>query len=396
MQSFRLGSLLGFEIRVDLSWLLIFFLILWTLTVNLFPFNYPGLPESTYIIMGIAGTLLFFTSLILHELSHSLVAKTKGIPVEGITLFAFGGVSRTRMEAETPGDEFQIAGVGPLTSLLLAGIFALISYFGQQAGWNIVITGVASYLSGINILLAVFNLLPGFPLDGGRLFRSIVWKITNNLQTATRVASTGGRLLGFGLIAWGFWQLFSPVPNLFGGLWTILIGWFLNNAATNSYQDLIVRKMLEGTRVRQIMTLDPETVPSHLSLQELMEEYFYNRSYQSFPVIEDGHPIGLVTLNQVKQVPRDQWSQRHVQEIMTPTEKGITVASGEDLTKVLEKMQETHSRRLLVISNGHLEGILSATDVANWLQRQQEFGEAMPERQNFTQQQVSQLKSSQT
>ena len=214
----RLGSILGFEIRVDLSWLLIFFLILWTLTVNLFPFNYPGLPGNTYIIMGIAGTLLFFTSLILHELSHSLVAKAKGIPVEGITLFAFGGVSRTRMEAETPGDEFQIAGVGPLTSLLLAGIFALISYFGQQAGWNIVITGVASYLSGINILLAVFNLLPGFPLDGGRLFRSIVWKITNNLQTATRVASTGGRLLGFGLIAWGFWQLFSPVPNLFGGL----------------------------------------------------------------------------------------------------------------------------------------------------------------------------------
>ena len=392
----RLGSILGFEIRVDLSWLLIFFLILWTLTVNLFPFNYPGLPGNTYIIMGIAGTLLFFTSLILHELSHSLVAKAKGIPVEGITLFAFGGVSRTRMEAETPGDEFQIAGVGPLTSLLLAGIFALISYFGQQAGWNIVIIGVASYLSWINILLAVFNLLPGFPLDGGRLFRSAIWKITNNLQTATRVASIGGRLLGFGLIAWGFWQLFSPVPNLLGGLWTILIGWFLNNAATNSYQDLLVRTMLEGTRVRQIMTLDPETVPAHLSLQELMDEYFYNRSYQSFPVIKDGHPIGLVTLNQVKQVPRDKWSQRNVKEIMTPTEKGITVASGEDLTKVLEKMQETHSRRLLVTSNGNLEGILSATDVANWLQRQQEFGETMPERKTFPQQEVSQLKSSQT
>ena len=175
-----------------------------------------------------------------------------------------------------------------------------------------------------------------------------------------------------------------------------MIGWFLNNAATNSYQDLLVRTMLEGTRVRQIMTLDPETVPAHLSLQELMDEYFYNRSYQSFPVIEDGHPIGLVTLNQVKQVPRDQWSQRNVKEIMTPIEKGITVASGEDLTKVLEKMQETHSRRLLVTSNGNLEGILSATDVANWLQRQQEFGETIPERKTFPQQEVSQLKSSQT
>jgi Zn-dependent protease/predicted transcriptional regulator len=387
MRGFRLGSVFGFEISIDLSWLLVFFLILWTLTANLFPANYPGFPASTYIIMGIAGTLLFFTSLLLHELSHSLVARAKGIPVEGITLFAFGGVSRTRMEAETPGDEFQIAGVGPLTSLGLAALFGLIGYISQNAGWSIVVTGVAVYLTWINIILAVFNLLPGFPLDGGRLFRSIVWKLTNNLKTATRVASIGGKVLGYGLIAFGFWQLFSPVPNLLGGIWTILIGWFLNNAAEASYRDLLIRMTLETARAREVMTLNPETVAANLKLQDLVEQYFFNRSYQSFPVTEDSHPIGIVTLNQVKQVPRSEWNQRTVKEIMIPTQKGITVRPDENMAQVLEKMQTVHSRRMLVTTNGTLEGIISATDVANWLQRREYFGEELPQTEKLIEQQ---------
>lgn len=394
MQSFRLGSILGFEIRVDLSWLLIFFLILWTLTANLFPFNYPGLSGSTYIVMGVTGTILFFVSLLLHELSHSIVARLKGIPVEGITLFAFGGVSRTRMEAETPGDEFQIAGIGPLTSLVLAGLAGLVWYLGRSAGLGVVVVGVAAYLAWVNTLLAVFNLLPGFPLDGGRLFRSIVWRLTNNLKTATRIASIGGRVLGYGLIFLGFWQLFSPVPNLIGGLWFILIGWFLNNAAVTSYQDLLVRMALEGSRVREVMTLNPETVPAHLNLQELIDQYFFNRNYQSFPVTEDGKPIGMVTLEQVKQVPRQEWSQRSVRDIMIPAEQGITVEPGQDMAKVLEQMQETQSRRLLVTTDSKLEGILSVTDIANWLQRKQSFGEDVPRQRTFMQQQIDQMQSS--
>jgi Zn-dependent protease len=379
MQSFRLGSIWGFEIRIDLSWLLIFFLILWTLTANVFPFSYPGQPSSTYFIMGITGTLLFFVSLVLHELSHSLVARTKDIPVEGITLFAFGGVSRTRMEAETAGDEFQIAGVGPLTSLLLSGLAALVAYGASALNLGVVVVGVASYLSWINLLLAGFNLLPGFPLDGGRLFRSIVWKFTNNIRAATRVASIGGRLLGFGLIFWGLWQLFSPVPNFIGGLWFILIGWFLNNAAESSYQDLLIRITLEGARAKDVMTLNPETVPANLSLQDLVDQYFFNRNYQSFPVMEDGQPIGLVTLKQAKQVAREAWSQQTVRDIMTATAQGIAVAPHEDMAKVLEQMQESRSRRLLVIANDQLQGIISATDIANWLQRRQEFGDVLPE-----------------
>lgn len=372
MRGFRLGSILGFEIRVDLSWFIILFLILWTLTVSIFPFDYPGLPGSAYVGMGIAGTLLFFTSLVLHELSHSLVAKAKGIPVEGITLFAFGGVSHTRMEAETPGDEFQIAGVGPLTSLVLAALFGLIWWIGSNAGWSVTVTGVAAYLSSINVILAVFNLLPGFPLDGGRLFRSIVWKVTGNLTQATRVASIGGRLLGFLLIGLGIWQSFGT--NLLGGLWFILIGWFLNNAAEFSYQELLVRQGLKGVRAQQVMTPDPETVPADLKLQELVDEYLLKRHHQAFPVAQEGHPVGIITLNQVKQVPREEWLQRTVEDTMTVAAADVTARPDEEMTQVLQKMQESGSRRVLVTTDGKLEGIITASDLAKWLQRRQDLG----------------------
>jgi Zn-dependent protease len=263
MQGFRLGSIFGFEIRVDLSWFLIFFLILWTFIGSVFPANYPGLSQGTYIIMGIVATLLFFASLLAHEPSHSFVARAKGIPVEGITLFAFGGVSRTRMDAETPGDEFQIAGVGPLTSILLSVLFGLLYWLGRSAGWSVAVNGVTGYLASINLILAIFNLLPGFPLDGGRLFRSLVWKITGNLKKATRIASWGGKFFAYLLIAWGLVQLFGGL--IFNGLWLIFIGWFLYNAAEYSYRELEAQTSLEGVSVNQVMTPNPETVPPDLS-----------------------------------------------------------------------------------------------------------------------------------
>lgn len=231
---------------------------------------------------------------------------------------------------------------------------------------------------------------------GGRLFRAIVWKLTDNLKTATRVASFGGRLLGYGLIFYGFWQLFSPIPNFIGGLWSIFIGWFLNNAAVASYQDLLLRMMLEGAKAREVMTLQPETVPADLKLQELVDHYVFNRNYQSFPVMEANHPVGLVTLEQVRRVPREVWPQQTVKEIMVPTARGITVPPSEDMAKVLEKMQEVQSRRLLVTSDGTLEGIISASDIATWLQRKQTFGEVMlPPQPNLTESQSAQIQSGQ-
>jgi Zn-dependent protease len=196
--------------------------------------------------MGIAATLLFFLTLLAHELSHSLVARTKGIPVEGITLFIFGGVARTRLDAESPGDEFQIAGIGPLTSLVIAALFGLLGWLGRQVGWSIPVTGVFDYLAYANLVIAIFNLLPGFPLDGGRVFRSIIWKFTGSLKKATRIASIGGQLLGYFLVFVGFLQMLQT--NILGGLWLVLIGWFLSTAAEASYQQQLIQMGLEGVR----------------------------------------------------------------------------------------------------------------------------------------------------
>jgi Zn-dependent protease/CBS domain-containing protein len=373
MQGFRLGSIFGFEIRVDLSWFIIFFLILWTFIGSVFPANYPRLSQETYIVMGIVTTLLFFASLLAHELSHSLVAKAKGIEVEGITLFAFGGVSRTRTEAETPGDEFQIAGIGPLTSVLLAALFGLLYWIGRSAGWSIAVNGVTGYLASINLILAIFNLLPGFPLDGGRLFRSIVWKITGNLKKATRIASLGGQFFGYLLITWGLVQLFGGI--ILNGLWLILIGWFLNNAAQYSYQQLLVRTDLERVPVRQLMTPSPETVPPDLTLQELVEDYFLRQRYQAYPVTENERPLGIITLNRVKEIPRQEWERRTVRETMIPVEKDVLVAPEETMPQVLQKMEASGARRALVARNGILEGIITANDVASWLRRRRDLGE---------------------
>lgn len=367
MGDFRLGSILGFEIRIDFSWFIIFFLILWTFTAGVFPLNYPGLSTGTYIGMGVAGTLLFFASLVTHELSHSLIARTKGIPVEGITLFVFGGMARTRMEAEDPGDEFVIAGIGPVASIGIGILFGLIWWVGTGAGWSVAITGVAQYLAFLNVLLAVFNLLPGFPLDGGRLFRSAVWKVTGDLTKATRWASTGGKWLGYLLVGFGIWQAFQA--NVLGGLWLVFIGWFLRNAAVASYQQHVLRTVLEHVPARDAMSRNPETVAPDLTLQQLVDDYFLRRRYQAFPVARDGQPLGIITLHQVKDVPRDEWSQRTVDQTMTAADDDVVIRPDENMSTVLDRMQGSDLRRVLVARDGQLEGIITASDLASWLER---------------------------
>src|SRR5690606_35068803 len=372
MGDFRLGSVFGFEIRIDFSWFIIFALILWSFTFGVFPASFPGLGTAAYIGMGVAGTLLFFASLLAHELSHSVVARRKGIPVEGITLFIFGGMARTRLEAEEPGDEFYIAVVGPVSSIVIGLLFGLVWWVGTRAGWSVAVTGVAAYLGVLNVALAVFNLLPGFPLDGGRLFRSLVWKMTGDVTKATRVASTGGKWLGYVLVGLGILQAFTG--NMLGGLWLVFIGWFLRNAAIASYEQHVVRMVLEGVRAAQTMTRNPETVPPDLTVRDLVDDYFMRRRYQAFPVVEDGHPVGIVTLNQVKDLPREEWAARTVRSIMAPAQDGVTVRPDESMTSVLEKMEASGVRRVLVTRDGRLEGIITATDVAGWLDRARQLG----------------------
>jgi Zn-dependent protease/predicted transcriptional regulator len=369
--SFRLGAIFGFEIRIDYSWFIIFFLILWTFSASVFPHDYPGLSTAVYYTMGTVGALLFFASLIAHELSHSLVARTKGIPVEGITLFIFGGMARTRMDTESPADEFQIAGIGPLTSVLLAALFYVVYRIGMTVGWSMAVTGVAGYLALWNAALAVFNLLPGFPLDGGRVFRAIVWRITGDAGKATRWASTGGRLLAYLLVAWGVVNVFAGA--LLNGLWLVFIGWFLRNAAQAGYQQYKMHVALDGVRAYHAMTRDPETVSADLDLQSLIDNHFMLRRFHAFPVVDGGEPVGLVTLARVKEVPRDEWARYVVRDVMHPLDDEISVVPNTPLTDVLEKISDAHIRRVLVIDNGALVGIITGTDIAGWLKRAKEM-----------------------
>lgn len=371
MGGFRLGSVLGFEIRIDYSWFVIFFLILWSFSAGVFPAQFPDLSPETHFLMGGIGTFLFFASLLAHELSHSVVARRKDVPVEGITLFIFGGMARTRLESETPEDELAIAGVGPLASLVIAGVFGVVWWLGGQLGWGDAVMGVAMYMAYLNVILALFNLLPGFPLDGGRLFRGVVWKLTGDLTKATRWATNGGKALGYALMGLGLLQTFAG--GVLGGLWMLFIGWFLRGAAEASYTQHLLRGILEGIRADEVMTADPESVPPDLSLRELVEERFLRRRYQSFPVVDGEQLVGLLTLQQVKEAPREEWDRRVARDVMTPIENGIVVEPGRKMTDVLQTMQETDSRRVLVAEGDDLRGIISSTDIAGWIQRSREL-----------------------
>lgn len=367
MRGFRLGSVLGLDIRIDYSWFIIFFLILWTFTFGVFPTTVPGLDTGAYLLMGAVGTFLFFASLLAHEISHSVVARRRGVPVEGITLFVFGGMAHTRMEAESPGDEFVIAGVGPLSSLGIAVLFGLIGWAGAALGWSAGIVEVARYLALINAALAVFNLLPGFPLDGGRLFRAAAWRYTGDLRKATRWSSNGGKLVGYALMALGLVQIFAGA--LVGGLWFLFIGWFVRTAAEAGFRQHVLRESLEGITAGELMSDDPRTVGIGLNLEDFVEDFILAGRHRAYPVVEDDHLVGLVTLDQVKKVPREEWSRKTVGDVMRPADDEVVVAPGERMSNVLERLGGADEGRILVARDRRLEGIITRSDLARWIER---------------------------
>ncbi len=368
----RLARVFGFEIRLDVSWFLVFFLVLWTLAQSVFPGRHPGLGKEVYLVMGLVASLLFFISVLLHELSHSAVARACGIEVEGITLFIFGGVARTRSEPRTPREEFLITAAGPLSSFAIGLGFMGFARLGSALDWPVALTGVSGYLGLVNFVLAIFNLVPGFPLDGGRIFRSIVWFATGNLRMATRWASTSGRVFGLLLVAFGVISLFGGA--IVSGIWFILIGWFLAQAAEASYRQLILRRLLEGVRVRDAMTQMPETVDSRITLAHLVDDYLLKRRYSAFPVVESGGRLmGLITLGQVKGVARERWASTVVEDVMQTLEETAIVHSDDSVADGLAEMERAGVGRALVVVDGRLAGVLTRGDISQWMQHYQQL-----------------------
>ena len=367
--SFRLGRIAGIEIGIHYTWLFAFILITWSLAQGFFPQSYPGWDMATYWVTGILAALFLFLSVIVHELAHSLVAIARGLPVQGITLFIFGGVSSIKGEPKRPSVEFVMAIVGPLASLVLAGIFwGLRQAVGQQVS---PLAAMLSYLALVNTLLAGFNLIPGFPLDGGRVLRSIIWGATGSLTTATNIATTVGRVFGWALIAFGVFQLITG--NLLGGIWIAFIGWFLSSAANASRQEVRARERLSGVRVKDVMNPSLECISPQISVDNMVRDIFLQRGHHAVPVCQDDKLVGIVTLTDIKELPQSKWEYTSVGEIMTHPPLH-TVDTDDDLNLALKLLAEHSLNQVPVLSEGRLVGLLSRADVIRYLQLSQELG----------------------
>jgi len=370
----KLFKLLGFEVGIDMSWIFIAVLIVWSLSTGLFPFYYKDLSTQIYWFMGITGALLLFASIIAHEFSHSLVARKYGMPMKGITLFIFGGVAQMDKEPPRPMAEFMMAIVGPISSIIIALLFYGLYTVGKQGTFPEPINGVVGYLAIINAILAGFNLIPAFPLDGGRVLRSILWGIKGNLRWATRVSSRIGSGFGFALIALGVIRVLYG--NFIGGMWLFLIGMFVHGAAKGAYQQLLTRRALEGEPVRRFMKTEPVTVPPSISIEELVDAYVYQYHFKMFPVVEDSQRlVGCITTKQLKEVPRDQWRQKTVGEVAQSCSAENTIEPQADAMQALSVMNRTGNGRLMVVENGRLVGVLSLKDMLELMSLKMELEE---------------------
>lgn len=368
-----LFTVFGFEIKIDVSWLLLAALITWSLASGLFPEYYKDLPQSAYWWMGAAGAVGLFISIIFHELTHSLVARRYGISMKEITLFIFGGVAQMEEDPPHPRAEFMIAIVGPLSSCFL-GLLSLLAFnLGVKAGWPVTVTGVLSYLSWLNMILAVFNLIPAFPLDGGRILRSALWKWKKDVRWSTDIASQIGS--GFGLLLTIMGIFYIVKGNFVGGLWWFLIGLFVRSAAQSSYRHILARSIFNTKKVKDLMVIDPVTVPRSISLEEFIRDYVYKYHFQAYPVLSFGRLTGCVFVRQIASIPRDEWAAQTVGSIALSCDKDITIGPEEDANKALELMNRTGNSRLLVVDGDELKGIISLKDMLALLSLKMELND---------------------
>lgn len=359
--SFTLFKVFGIPVEVNVSWFIIFALVAWSLVSHYFPMNYPDMPVLSYWVMGVVAALMLFSSVVLHELSHSYVAKLHGVPIRRITLFLFGGVSQMERESEEPETEMKIAIAGPAMSFVLMFVFFLVYYAVRTAGETGGVAPVFRYLAIVNGMLGIFNLIPGFPLDGGRLLRAAIWKGTGNLKKATYVASRVGSVVGIVFVLFGFLAVFRGFFVF--GLWMVMIGFFLRQASSASYLHVVVEGALKGFKVRDAMREDFVAVPSHISIQNLVDDYVFKHHLDCYPVIDGLELKGIVAVEDIKSMPRRVWASTRVSSVMRSDLERISVHPDDDLADVLRRTVGERCGSLPVVDGGRVVGVVARRDI---------------------------------
>lgn len=369
--SLKLGTIFGIPIRLHYTWFLIFALVTFSLSWQYFPSVYPQWSVVQYWVVGIATSLLFFGSVITHELAHSLVSKRNGTPVKSITLFIFGGVAHISREASRPMAELAMAAAGPLSSLVLGGFFALVALVARPV--NEPVAALGSWLFRINVMLALFNLIPGFPLDGGRVLRSLLWHFTGNYKRATRTATLAGQGVAYLFILGGILIMFIW-RDWFSGLWLAFIGWFLDNAASASYRQAMLRESLQGYTARDVMTQDAPVVNRGLTLRQLVRDYVLPTGRRFYLVVDGDRLEGIMTLHNIKTVPESRWDTTPVGEAMTPREKLQIAPPEEEAMSLLERMDEGDINQVPVVSEGRVVGMVARDNLLRFIRTRSELG----------------------
>lgn len=372
-QTISLGRILNIPIGLDYSWFLVFALLTWTLATVYFPAEFRNWSTGQYWIVGAATAILMFASVLLHELGHSVIAMRYKIPVRSITLFIFGGVAQIASEPPSAGAEFWIAIAGPVVSFALAIFFGLLQ---PVVGAVAPLLALAKYLAYINGTLALFNLIPGFPLDGGRVFRAIVWGVTRNLRRATLIAANLGRLIAFLFILFGAWQIVTG--NLGNGLWIAFIGWFLESAASSQLQHQVLHDSLAGHQVSDMMSRNYTLIPAETTLQQLVDLHILGSGQRSFVITQGDRVIGLLTPQRIRETPSDAWPVTSVAQAMLPAAQVKPIQPDEELWTAWEEMSADGVNQLPVMADGRLLGILSRDDIIGFLRARRELGVTSP------------------
>lgn len=367
LPSLRLGKPFGIPLEIDASWLLVFFLVAASLTMSYLPAALPEASSMLHVALGVLTALAFFGSLVLHELAHSLVARAGGLRVSRVTLFALGGVSQMEDEPRSPGHEFLLAAAGPATSVLIGLILLGVSAGFIALGVIDLVWVPLEYLGVINLSLAVFNLLPGFPLDGGRVLRALLWAMTGDMLRATRWASRSGQAIGIMLIAVA---VIGVLLGTFDFVWLAVMGWFLSNMSASAYQQQFLRSTLAAVTLREIMSSPAQLAPADASLEEMAHSYFLGGRHTRYPVVENGHVIGLVDLARVKDIPRVEWPVTSVRDVAAADLAAIVASPGDSVESVLARLEPGGPGAVLVVEERRLAGIVTRADVIRFIRQQ--------------------------